>query len=87
MKNLNDNITMITTNCWFILICGKLEWVGFYILSTLIKVIPLIVQCHLFSISRFSFVTIGSTVFGGLIGLNNGIIQKIMGYSSIINIC
>lgn len=72
---------------WLILICGKLEWIRFFILGTLIKLIPLILLYYLFCISRFLFIIVSSAIFGRLIGLNNSNIQKMMGYRSIINIC
>lgn len=72
---------------WLILICGKLEWIRFLILSTLIKLIPLILLYYLFCMSSFLFLIVSSVIFGSLMGLNNSNIQKIMGYRSIVNIC
>ena len=72
---------------WLIMVCGKLEWTGFFVLSTIIKLIPLILLYYLFSILRFFFVTASSVIFGRLMGLNNNVIQKIIGYRSIITMC
>nr|QPB46205.1 NADH dehydrogenase subunit 2 [Bemisia tabaci] len=78
---------MFPFHFWFILVCGKLDWMVFFILSTLMKLIPLILVYYLFSISSFFFVTLGSMIFGSFMGLNNGTIQKMMSYSSMINVC
>nr|AXI95999.1 NADH dehydrogenase subunit 2 [Bemisia tabaci]AXI96012.1 NADH dehydrogenase subunit 2 [Bemisia tabaci] len=72
---------------WFILICGKLDWISFFTLSTLMKLIPLILLYYLFSTSSFYFVMISSSFFGSLLGLNNSAIQKTMGFSSMITVC
>nr|ALR69304.1 NADH dehydrogenase subunit 2 [Bemisia tabaci] len=78
---------MFPFHFWFILICGKLEWISFFMLSTLMKLIPLILLYYLFSMLSFFFITVSSLIFGSLMGLNNSVIQKMMGYSSMITIC
>nr|ARJ63896.1 NADH dehydrogenase subunit 2 [Bemisia sp. WTT-2017] len=87
MVGLLVKMGMFPFHFWLVLICGKLEWTSFYVLSTLMKLIPLMLLYYLFSISSFFFVVASSTVFGGLMGLNSGVIQKMIVYSSMVNIC
>nr|ALR69432.1 NADH dehydrogenase subunit 2 [Bemisia tabaci] len=87
IMSLMIKMGMFPFHFWLIMICGKLEWWSFFILSTLMKLIPLVLLYYLSSMSSFFFVTVGSTVFGSFMGLNNNVIQKMMGYSSMINIC
>nr|ALR69367.1 NADH dehydrogenase subunit 2 [Bemisia tabaci] len=78
---------MFPFHFWLIMVCGKLEWTGFFVLSTIMKLIPLILLYYLFSMLSFFFVTASSVIFGSLMGLNNNVIQKMMGYSSMITMC
>nr|ALR69342.1 NADH dehydrogenase subunit 2 [Bemisia tabaci] len=80
-------VGMFPFHFWFILICGKLEWVSFFMLSTVMKLIPLVLLYYLFSMLSFFYITASSMIFGSLMGLNNNVIQKMMGYSSMITIC
>nr|ARJ63885.1 NADH dehydrogenase subunit 2 [Bemisia emiliae] len=78
---------MFPFHFWFIMICGKLEWISFFMLATLMKLIPLVLLYYLFSMLSFFFVTASSLIFGSFMGLNNSVIQKMMGYSSMVTIC
>nr|ALR69329.1 NADH dehydrogenase subunit 2 [Bemisia tabaci] len=84
---LMAKIGMFPFHFWFILICGKLEWISFFTLSTLMKLIPLILSYYLFSMLSFFFITASALIFGSLMGLNNSVIQKMMGYSSMVTVC
>nr|AIG20064.1 NADH dehydrogenase subunit 2 [Bemisia tabaci complex sp. Asia I] len=80
-------VGMFPFHFWFIMICGKLEWLSFFMLSTLMKLIPLILLYYLFSMLSFFLIMMSSAIFGSLMGLNSNAIQKMMGYSSMITIC
>ena len=72
---------------WLISIIGKLDWVRFLTISTLLKLIPLLIVYFIVRVVSFYLILFRSLVFGRLGGINNISLQKIMGYSSIVNLC
>nr|ALC75997.1 NADH dehydrogenase subunit 2 [Bemisia afer] len=72
---------------WLISIMGKLDWVSFLTMSTLLKLIPLLMVYFIVSVVSFYLILFSSLIFGSLGGINNMSLQKMMGYSSMVNLC
>nr|YP_010999057.1 NADH dehydrogenase subunit 2 [Pealius mori]WPM91815.1 NADH dehydrogenase subunit 2 [Pealius mori]CAD5105732.1 NADH dehydrogenase subunit 2 [Pealius mori] len=72
---------------WLISILGKMGWLSFFILTTLMKLPPLNLSYYLFDFSNLMLVCASSLIVGGLLGMNNLSIQKILGYSSMTHLC
>lgn len=72
---------------WIILILGKIDWQGFFILRSFIKLPPLRLVYYLLELINITFMIFSSILIGRCLGFNNTIIQKLLGYSSLIHLC
>lgn len=72
---------------WIIIIIGKIDWRGFFILNTIFKLPPLRLVYFMVEISIFRTIVVSSVFIGSCLGLNNVVIQKLLGYSSLIHLC
>lgn len=78
---------MFPFHFWLIRILGKINWLSFFVLSTFIKLPPLNLSYYLFDFSNLMLIVRSSLVVGSLLGMNNLLIQKILGYSSMTHLC
>nr|AAS77046.1 NADH dehydrogenase subunit 2 [Aleurochiton aceris] len=68
---------------WMIMILSKIDWTGFFMMSTFYKLPSLMYTHWTFELLTLSLVVISSSFVGSFLGLNNIFIQKLLGYSSL----
>lgn len=71
---------------WMLAILGKVEWWGYYFISTFLKLIPILLIYYSIDSQNLWFILVLGGRFGGVLGLNNLVVQKLFGYSSIVHL-
>nr|YP_010128474.1 NADH dehydrogenase subunit 2 [Aleyrodes shizuokensis]QPO06184.1 NADH dehydrogenase subunit 2 [Aleyrodes shizuokensis] len=72
---------------WLIMIVGKMGWLSFYLMSSLLKIMPILMIYYMLEILNYNMLILVSVVIGSMMGINNTLIQKLMSYSSMIHLC
>nr|AAS75448.1 NADH dehydrogenase subunit 2 [Neomaskellia andropogonis] len=84
MVLLLGKLGVFPVHYWLFMILGKLEWMTFFILSTAMKLIPLMLIFYSLNLWNIEIFFIISALFGSILGFNNTSIQKLVGYSSMV---
>nr|YP_009227732.1 NADH dehydrogenase subunit 2 [Aleurocanthus spiniferus]AHY04227.1 NADH dehydrogenase subunit 2 [Aleurocanthus spiniferus] len=71
---------------WMISVLGKIDWLGFFIMVTFLKLVPLLMLNYLAEASWGGPVAILSVLVGSFLGINEVQIQKLLGYSGMVSV-
>lgn len=72
---------------WVIIVLGKIEWTSFLMLMTLMKLLPILLFRNLLGLINSNFIVLASIIVGSILGFNNSVVQKLLGYSSLVHLC